>query len=78
MAKGWNIISSRKEWGAAPALKEYFIVAISERDAAVAALRQSREDLGDADMMVVAAARPSEIDWLKAKAGDIFAVVIVA
>jgi hypothetical protein len=77
MSAGWKITSSRAEWSARPAQKEYFIVAISDPAAAVAALRDSREDLLDADITVVSEATPDDLNWLEANTGEIFSVVMV-
>jgi hypothetical protein len=38
MAKGWKIISIVPRMGGGPSLKEYYLVAISDRDEAVKAL----------------------------------------
>jgi hypothetical protein len=77
MSAGWKITSSRTEWGARPAQKEHFIVAISDPSAAAAALRNSREDLVDADITVVSEATPDDLNWLEASTGEIFSVVMM-
>jgi hypothetical protein len=77
MSAGWKITSSRVEWGARPAQKEHFIVAISDPGAAVAALRDSREDLVDADITVVSEATSDDLKWLEANTGEIFTVMMV-
>jgi hypothetical protein len=56
MPKVWKIISSTKRDGGRP-LKEYFLVAISDQFAAMAALRK-RRNLGDAELTVVGEAAP--------------------
>jgi hypothetical protein len=43
MASGWKIITATKRLGGGPPIKEYFLVAIVDRDEAVTALRERRQ-----------------------------------
>jgi hypothetical protein len=51
MASGWKIITATKRLGGGPPMKEYFLVAIEDRDEAVKALRERRQLL-DVQMTV--------------------------
>jgi hypothetical protein len=42
MAKGWKTVSATKRLGGGPLMKEYFLVAIADRDGALKALREPK------------------------------------
>jgi hypothetical protein len=72
MGKIWKIISSTKRMGGGgPPLKECFLVAIDDRDAAVAALRYRRPDIEASPMTVVGEATPDDVKWLDLKDNQI-------
>ena len=79
MAKVWKVISSTERMGGGgPPLKEYFLVAIADPDAALKALRYRRPDVEASTMTVVGEATPDYVEWLGVKDGDIFCVVAVS
>ncbi len=77
MAKGWKVISDTKRLGGGPPLKEYFLVAIADREEAVKALRE-RKKLLDADIKVDGEATAETLDWLDVKGGEILSVLAVS
>jgi hypothetical protein len=79
MAKVWKVTSStdRLGGGGTP-LKEYFLVAIADRDAALAALRYRRPDIEASTLLIVGEATPDHVEWLGLKDGDIFCVQAVS
>jgi hypothetical protein len=77
MPKVWKIISSTKHIDGGPPLKEYFLVAISDQFAAMAALRK-RRNLGDAELTVVGEATPEFVEWLDVQDGEILSVMAVS
>ena len=78
MAIVWKIITSTARMGGGgPPLKEYFLVAIADRDAALRALRYRRPDVEASTMTVVGEASPDYVEWLDVKDGDIFCVAAV-
>jgi hypothetical protein len=72
MGKIWKIISSTDRMGGGgPPLEEYFLVAITDRDAAVTALRYRRPDVEASAMNLVGEATADDIKWLDLKEGQI-------
>jgi len=79
MAKVWKIISSTERMGGGgPPLKEYFLVAIADRDAALRALRYRRPDVEASAMTIVGEASPDSVAWLDPNDGDILCVAAVS
>jgi hypothetical protein len=75
MGKVWKIISSTERLGGGgPPLKQYFLVAITDRDAALAALRHRRPDIETSEISVVGEATPNDVKWLDVNDGDIHCV----
>jgi hypothetical protein len=78
MAKVWKVISSTERMGGGgPPLQEYFLVAITDRDAALKTLRYKRPDVEASVMTIVGEATPDQVEWLGIKDGDIFCVLAV-
>jgi hypothetical protein len=79
MAKIWKVISSTARMGGGgPPLKEYFLVAIADRDAALTALKFRRPDVEASEMTVAGEASPESVAWLDVKEGDIFCLAAVS
>jgi hypothetical protein len=79
MAKIWKILSYTKRMGGGgPPLKEYFLVAISDKQAALFALRTRRPDLEESDFTVVGEAGPDDVQWLDVKDDQIRCVMSVS
>jgi hypothetical protein len=79
MAKVWKVTSSTKRMGGDGApLKEYFLVAITDRDAALAALRYRRPDVEASELAIVGEATPDYVEWLDLKDGQILCVSAVS
>jgi len=65
MVKIWKINSfTERMGGGGPPLKEYFLVAIADQSAALAALRNRRPDLEASDFTIVGEANPADMEWL--------------
>ena len=77
MAGGWKIISATKRLGGGPPLKEYFLVAISDKTEALAALRD-RKNLADAELVVSGEATADYLAWLDVRGGEILCVLAVS
>jgi hypothetical protein len=78
MGKVWKIVASTKRMGGGgPPLKEYFLVAIADRDAALAALQYRRPDVEASDIAIVGEASPDYVEWLDLKDGQILCVSAV-
>jgi hypothetical protein len=72
MGKVWKITCFTKRMGGGgPPLKEYFLVAIADRNAALAALRNRRPDVEESEMTIVGEATPDYVEWLDMKDDDI-------
>jgi hypothetical protein len=79
MGKIWKIIASTKRMGGdGPPLKEYFLVAIADQDAALAALRYRRPDVEASEIAIVGEASPDSVEWLDLKVGQILCVSAVS
>jgi hypothetical protein len=72
MPAAWKIIAYKrpKEIGG-PSAREFYLVALPERDAAIAVLRM-REGFNDAELVVTGEAPAESVDWLDIKPGEIF------
>ena len=68
MAKVWKVIAISYRERSPPPLKRYFLVAITDQEEAVEALRIRRK-LPEADVVMVGEATTSFLEW--AGAGDI-------
>jgi hypothetical protein len=74
MPSAWKIIAhERPREIAEPSLREFYLVALPEKDAAVAVLRM-REGYNDAELEVIGEAPAESVDWLDIKPGQIFRV----
>ena len=73
MPKAWKMIAYTQRLGSGKPLKEFYLVAISDRDAAVEALR-IRKDLVDAQIEVLGQATSDFVDWLEVKNNEIFCI----
>jgi hypothetical protein len=72
MPAAWKIIAhKRPKMIGEPSLREFYLVALPEKDAAVAVLRM-REGYGDAELEVTGQAPAESVDWLDIKPGQIF------
>ena len=79
MIKVWKINSfTERMGGGGPPLKEYFLVAIADQTAALAALRKRRPDLEASDFTIVGEARPNDVEWLDVSDDQILCVTAVA
>jgi hypothetical protein len=79
MTKIWKVVSSTERMGGGgPPLKEHFLVAIADRDAALVALRYRRPDVEASQMTIVGEAAPDSVAWLDLKEGDIVCVAAVS
>ena len=58
-------------------MKEYFLVAIADRDEAVKALRERRQLL-DVQITVAGQATDEYLEWLDVRPGEIFCVMVVS
>jgi hypothetical protein len=79
MPKAWKILAQipRTE-GDVPPKKEYFLVAMKNQDAAVAALRFRRPDLESAEFIVRGEATTEFVDWLDVKDGQILSITVIS
>jgi len=79
MAKIWKINAFTKRMGGGgPPLVEYFLVAIADKQAALAALRMRRPDLEESPFTVVGEAAADVIQWLDMKEDQIRCVTEVS
>jgi hypothetical protein len=74
MPTAWKIIARKrpKEIGGSSA-REFYLVALPEREAAIAVLRM-REGFDDAELIVSGEALAESVDWLDIKPGEIFCI----
>ena len=73
MAEGWKIIASMPRLDGRAPLKEYYLVAIADKEKAIAELCD-RERLKGAHITVAGAAGPDSLDWLDVRDGEILYV----
>lgn len=78
MPAAWKIIAHKrpKKIGG-PTTREFYLVALPEKEAAVAVLRM-REGYSDASLAVVGQAPAEFVDWLDIKPGEVFCVCVTA
>jgi hypothetical protein len=77
MARVWKMIASTQGLGGSAPLKQYFLVAIDDRDEAIESLKV-RNRLFDAVITVAGEASPDFAEWLHVQAGDIVCVLAVS
>jgi hypothetical protein len=77
MARGWKIVAATRREGGGPPMKEYYLVAISDPELAVRALRE-RKTLLDAELTVEGEASDEHLDWLDVRGSEIFCVLAVS
>ncbi|MGO9045554.1 MAG: hypothetical protein ACLQFW_01520 [Xanthobacteraceae bacterium] len=74
MPSAWKIIAYRRpDKIGEPSIREFFLVALPEKDAAIAVLRM-REGYDDAELEVIGEAPAESVDWLDIKPGQIFCI----
>jgi hypothetical protein len=74
MPAAWKIVAHKRPKAIGDlSTREFFLVALPERDAAVAVLRM-REGYDDAELEVTGQASAESVDWLDIKPGQIFCV----
>jgi hypothetical protein len=79
MSKIWKVIAlTQRMGGGGPPLKEYFLVAIADQLAALAALRYRRPDIEESSLTIVGEASPDYAEWLDLKDGQILCVQAVS
>ena len=64
--------------GGGPALKEYFLVAISDQSAALKALRYRRPDVEASKLTVVGETNTDNLEWLDLQEGQILCLAAVS
>lgn len=74
MPTAWKIIADKRpKLIGGSTTREFYLVALPEKDAAVAVLRM-REGYSDAALTVVGQAPAEFVDWLDIKPGEVFCV----
>ena len=74
MPTAWKIIAyKRPKVIGEPSTREFYLVALPEKEAAVAVLRM-REGYSDAELEVFGQAPAESVDWLDIKPGEVFCV----
>jgi len=77
MASAWKIVAYRRPREIEePSVREFYLVALPQKDAAIAVLRM-RHGFDDAELEVAGEAQPQELEWLDIKPGQIFRVSAV-
>jgi hypothetical protein len=77
MPSAWKIIAHRRPREIEePSVREFYFVALPQREAAIAVLRM-RHGFDDAKLEVAGEAQSQELDWLDIKPGQIFRVSAV-
>jgi hypothetical protein len=72
MPAAWKIIAYKRPRAIGePSAREFFLVALPEKDAAIAVLRM-REGYDDAELEVTGQASAESVDWLDIKPGQVF------
>jgi hypothetical protein len=72
MPSAWKIIAHRRPREIEePSIREFYFVALPEREAAIAVLRM-RHGFDDAELEVAGEATADALDWLDIKPGQIF------
>ena len=78
MPKAWKIIALTECKGGAPPLKEYFLAAIPDQFAAMAALRKRRKMSAKVELIVIGETSSDYVDWLDIRGGEILCVLAVS
>ena len=73
MVNGWKIVVTMERYNGAPPMKEYYLVAIADKEKAIAEVRD-RERLADAHILIAGQAGPDSLDWLDIREGEILCV----
>jgi hypothetical protein len=74
MPSAWKIVvDKRPKVIGGPSVREFYLVALPEKEAAVAVLRM-REGYSDAELEVSGEAPAESVEWLDIKPGQIFCV----
>jgi hypothetical protein len=77
MSSAWKIVAYRRPREIEePSVREFYLVALPQKDAAIAVLRM-RHGFDDAELEVAGEAQPQELEWLDIKPGQIFRVSAV-
>ena len=77
MPSAWKIVAYRRPREIEePSVREFYLVALPQKDAAIAVLRM-RHGFDDAELEVAGEAQPQELEWLDIKPGQIFRVSAV-
>jgi hypothetical protein len=77
MPSAWKIVAYRRPREIEePSVREFYFVALPQKDAAIAVLRM-RHGFDDAELEVAGEAQPEELEWLDIKPGQIFRVSAV-
>jgi hypothetical protein len=74
MAKGWQIVVATQRTGGGEPIVEHFIAVIADRERAIELLCERTRA---AKVLVFGEAPRTTLDFLGAKAGDIFAISMV-
>jgi hypothetical protein len=77
MPKAWKIVSQPKPKDGESPIKEYFLVAIPDRYAAVTALR-IRKNLHDTEFTVIGEATPELVELLDMTDHQILSIMVVS
>jgi hypothetical protein len=74
MPSAWKIIAYRRPREIEePSIREFYFVALPQKEAAMAVLRM-RHGFDDAELEAVGEAQAEELEWLEIKPGQIFRV----
>ena len=74
MPAAWKIVAYKRPKAIGePSAREFYLVALPEKEAAIAVLRM-REGFNDAELEVIGEASAESVDWLDIKPGQIFCV----
>jgi hypothetical protein len=74
MPSAWKIIADRRPREIEePSVREFYLVALPQKEAAIAVLRM-RHGFDDAELQPAGEAQPQELEWLDIKPGQIFRV----
>ena len=78
MTSAWRIVAYTKREGGGTLMQEFFLVAIPDKLAALAALRVRRRDLETAKIEIVGEAQQWMIDWLSVEEGQVLGIVALS
>jgi hypothetical protein len=77
MPKAWKIVALTKRKGDEVPMKEYFVVAVPDQFAAMAALRARRPDLKNVDLLLKGEATRGYTQWLDLQNGQILSIALL-